>query len=135
MYGFTSLAAGLSLAVVASSAIAAPTPAVVTACYNKVSGRARIVDSVKDCRPGEDSLVWNVQGPAGPQGVPVFPAPPGLPARRRCWRSRTGRVHREPTGSPGPAGPAGTDPDQPDQSQHIVYRTLDRLGRRRLSRG
>ncbi|MFZ0394215.1 MAG: tail fiber protein [Terracidiphilus sp.] len=110
MYGFTSLAAGLSLAVVASSAIAAPTPAVVTACYNKVSGRARIVDSVKDCRPGEDSLVWNVQGPAGPQGVPGVPGSAG-PAGPAGAAGAAGPAGPQgPTGSTGPAGPAGTIP-------------------------
>ena len=67
MQHLPSLAAGLSLAIATTAAIAAPAPTVITACYNKENGRARIVESVKDCRHDEDSLVWNEEGPAGPQ--------------------------------------------------------------------
>jgi hypothetical protein len=77
-----SIALGLTLALAATAAVAAPAPTpttkIIIACYNKETGRARIVDSVKDCRHDEDSLVWNAEGPAGPAGPQGPQGPMGM---------------------------------------------------------
>ena len=57
---------------------------VIHACYNKQTGRLRVVGSSASCGPGERSLAWNQNGPSGPPGP------------------------RGSTGSPGPSGPAGS---------------------------
>jgi hypothetical protein len=58
---------------------------VISACYDKVSGQARLYDSEtgspKGCGPKEKTLAWNqagVQGPAGPQGPQGEPGPSGV---------------------------------------------------------
>jgi hypothetical protein len=116
MHVHHSLALGLTLAFAATSALAAPTPSptpstsVITACYNKDTGRARIVASVKDCRNDEDSLVWNVEGPAGPQGPIGFTGPqgPAGPAGKAGAAGAAGPIGPAgATGVAGPAGPAG----------------------------
>ena len=56
---------------------------VIHACYNKPTGRLRVVDSSASCRSAERPLTWNQNGPSGP------PGPPGS------------------TGGPGPSGPPG----------------------------
>jgi hypothetical protein len=99
-----SIALGFTLAFAATTALAAPSPSptpttsVITACYNKETGRARIVESVKDCHHDEDSLVWNVEGPAGPAGAAGPQGPVGLTGPQGA----TG-----PAGKAGPAGVAG----------------------------
>lgn len=63
----------------------------IIACYNRVTGSARIVNSVAECRPGESYVTWNIAGPAGsigPAGA-IGPAGPEGPAG--------------PQGSPAPA--------------------------------
>ena len=52
------------------------------ACVSKSSGTIKIVDSPEDCGKGEESLSWNLSGPAGPVGPagPEGPAgPQGIP--------------------------------------------------------
>jgi hypothetical protein len=86
------------LASAAAVAAAAPSPAatnVIIACYNVQTGRARIVPSTAACAPTESYVIWNIRGPAGPQG-PQGPAGPPGP------QGATG-----PKGAPGSAGPAG----------------------------
>ena len=59
---------------------------VINACVNRHGGRVRVVPGPNACRRGEQSLAWNVQGPAGPPGPagadgapgPAGPAPRGL---------------------------------------------------------
>lgn len=74
--------------------VAAPPPAstVIIACYNTQNGRARIVASTANCTQNESFVVWNIRGPAGPQGVSGPAGPQGV---------------QGPKGSPGPAGPTG----------------------------
>ena len=55
-------AAGASWAVAADNG-----PEQIYACANP-AGQPRIVDSADDCKKQETSLVWNIVGPAGPQG-------------------------------------------------------------------
>lgn len=86
------------------SASAAPASTVIIACYNNQNGRARIVSSTANCTSNESFVIWNIKGPAGPQGpagpkgasgLPGPAGPPGL----------TGPAG--PTGATGPAGPRG----------------------------
>jgi hypothetical protein len=61
---------------------------VITACYQKVGGNLRVVDAAAgdECRPSEQALTWNEQGPKGDPGAQGDPGPKG------------------DTGPPGPAG-------------------------------
>lgn len=68
------------------SAQAGP-PAVIHACADR-NGNLRVAD---ECRPREQPIAWNVEGPAGPAGAPGVAGPAG------------------PAGPTGPAGPAGRD--------------------------
>jgi hypothetical protein len=93
-----------------TAALAAPKPAVIVACYNKLTGRARIVNAAFECLRDENVLTWNVEGPAGPPG----PAGPiGLtgatgPAGPAGVAGKTGSAGPQgATGANGPAGPAG----------------------------
>src|SRR5580658_7046754 len=61
-----------------TAAMAAPKSTVITACYNKDSGRARIVKSAAECRRDEDFVTWNIEGPAGPAGAQGPAGPMGL---------------------------------------------------------
>jgi hypothetical protein len=68
-------------------------------CYARSGGGLRVIDaSVTNCKAGETSLDWNVQGQQGPQGSqgPNGPAGPAGP-----------QGPQGPTGSQGPAGPQG----------------------------
>jgi hypothetical protein len=87
--------AALSLLLASTAAAAAPAPAaptVIIACYSNQNGRARIVASTAECNQYESFVVWNIRGPAGPQGVAGPAGPQGA---------------QGPKGSTGPAGPAG----------------------------
>jgi hypothetical protein len=59
------------------------------------AGMIRIVDADEECRPGEEPLDWNKQGPEGPQGEQG-------PAGRQGEQGPAG-----PQGEPGPTGPQG----------------------------
>ena len=68
-------------------------------CYARSGGSLRVIDAtVTNCKAGETSLDWNVQGQQGPQGSqgPNGPAGPAGP-----------QGPQGPTGSQGPAGPQG----------------------------
>ncbi|HEX8813457.1 MAG TPA: hypothetical protein VF742_15820, partial [Terracidiphilus sp.] len=95
---------------------AAAGPNVIIACYNKETGRARIVNSVKDCRHDEDSVSWNimglqgppgVQGPAGPKGAAGPQGPQGLQGLAGPAGPKGATGPAGATGPQGPAGPAG----------------------------
>src|SRR5262245_32956451 len=63
---------------------------VVNGCYDKDTGKLRVIDSATaSCKAGESPLNWNLVGPQGPAG-PAGPA--GAPGR---------------DGAAGPQGPAG----------------------------
>jgi len=65
-------------------------------CYARSGGSLRVIDAtVTNCKAGETSLDWNVQGQQGPQG-PNGPAGPAGP-----------QGPQGTTGSQGPAGPQG----------------------------
>ncbi len=75
-------------------------------CYDKDSGRLRVVDVERRCASDERSIVWSERGrrgdagprgqagPAGPAGTKGEPGPAGPPG---------------PSGPAGAAGPAGAD--------------------------
>src|SRR6478672_13022873 len=65
-------------------------------CYARSGGSLRVIDAtVTNCKAGETSLDWNVQGQQGPQG-PNGPAGPAGP-----------QGPQGTTGLQGPAGPQG----------------------------
>ena len=69
---------------------------VIHACFTKSTGTIRVIDnSVTNCKSGETSLAWNVQGPPGPQGPQGSVGPQGA------------QGVAGPTGSTGPGGPTG----------------------------
>jgi hypothetical protein len=97
-------AAAMSLLLASTAAVAAPSPqanTVIIACYNTLNGRARIVPSTSSCTQGESYVIWNIRGPAGPQG-PQGPAGPQGATGPRGAQGSPG-----PTGAQGPQGPAG----------------------------
>jgi hypothetical protein len=87
-----------------SAAMAAPKSTVIIACYNKETGRARIVNSAAECRRDENAISWNIEGPAGPQGLQGPAGPPG-PIGLQGPAGPAGA--KGATGAPGPAGPQG----------------------------
>jgi Phage Tail Collar Domain/Collagen triple helix repeat (20 copies) len=100
-------AAAMSLLLASTAAVAAPSPqatTVIIACYNVQNGRARIVPSTSSCTQGESYVVWNIRGPAGPQGAAGPAGAPG-PAGPQGIRGPAGPAG--PTGAMGLAGPAG----------------------------
>jgi hypothetical protein len=72
------------------------------ACYEKDSGRLRVVDN-ESCHQDERKLIWNVKGPEGPRGERGPAGPNG----------DIGRIGPEgpagPAGAVGPQGPAGPE--------------------------
>lgn len=78
---------------------------VISACYDKQSGHARIYDAEgttpKDCGNNEQSISWNQMGPEGPAG----PQGPQGPMGPQGPKGDTGDIG--PTGPQGPAGPQG----------------------------
>lgn len=52
----------------------------ISACYSKIGGAVRVIDAERGqaCKPSEESISWNQQGPPGPQGEPGPGARPAL---------------------------------------------------------
>jgi hypothetical protein len=98
IFGFVA-ATSLAVVVLAGTVAFADIPdnGVVHACYDKDSGRVRVVDN-KRCRDDERKITWSVKGPAGPRGE-------SGPAGADGKNGPAGPVG--PQGDPGPAGPAG----------------------------
>lgn len=97
------VAAAVSIGAAGIAAATIPTDNVIDACYSKSGGTLRVIDSsVTNCKQGETSLAWNVQGPKGGQGDigPVGPAGPAGPAGPEGPEG--------PEGPAGPTGPAGS---------------------------
>lgn len=74
---FRAAAAAMSLAVLATGAVAVSAsavddPNVVYACVKKSNGDVKIVNEAKKCSKGWVKISWNVTGPQGPAG-PVGP--------------------------------------------------------------
>jgi len=57
-----------------------PASTVILACAKKENGQLRIVADHSECRPSEDPISWNAEGPAGPAG----PAGPQGPQGSDC---------------------------------------------------
>ena len=72
--GVLASAAGAALAL-SGAAAAQQEDEAVHACRHPNGGWVRIVQSADSCRPREQSVSWNVTGPAGPEG-PAGPAGP-----------------------------------------------------------
>ena len=107
LFGLTSL-----LVVVVAGAVAfadIPDSGVVHACYDRDSGRVRVVDNT-GCGANERKISWSARGPegprggAGPAGARGAPGPAGA-AGAKGERGAVGPAG--PKGDPGPAGPAG----------------------------
>ncbi len=88
----------VTLAVAVGSATAgleaALSDGVITACRHK-SGYLLVPSPGKACKKAEQTMIWNVRGPAGPAGPAGNPGPAGA----------QGEVG--PTGPAGPPGPSG----------------------------
>lgn len=81
---------------------------VIHGCYTKSTGTIRIIDSaVTNCKSGETSLQWNVEGPRGPQGLPGPAGPAGVPGAPGAPGAPGETGAAGPTGPAGPVGPAG----------------------------
>jgi hypothetical protein len=119
VFALTSLAVVLVAGAVAFADI--PDDGVLHACYDKESGRLRVVDN-KGCHHDERKITWSQKGPQGPRGEagpagangPAGPAGPKGetgPAGERGVMGPDGPMGPQglvgPDGPPGPAGPAG----------------------------
>lgn len=119
LFAMTSLAVVVVAGAVAFADI--PDDGVVHACYDKDSGRVRIVDN-KGCERDERKITWHQEGPRGPQGErgpagadgkmgPAGPVGPPGPAGERGPIGEDGPMGPQglvgPDGPAGPAGPAG----------------------------
>jgi hypothetical protein len=118
MYGL--LAATVVVVVVAGAVAFADIPdhGVVEACYDRGSGRIRVVDN-SGCGANERNITWNARGPEGPrgQGGPAGPAGakgaigPQGPAGPKGETGPAGKDGatglRGPAGADGPPGPQG----------------------------
>jgi hypothetical protein len=71
-------AAGGALAV-GKAATAEAEAEVITACRHPNGGWVRIVAAESDCRPREQAVTWNTEGPAGAPGPAGPPGPKGDP--------------------------------------------------------
>ncbi len=89
---------------VETAAMAAPAPKVIHACYNDSNGLVHIVNASSACKPGEQAVSWNVEGPTGPAGPKGATGPAG-PEGPPGPTGATGPAG--PKGATGPAGPAG----------------------------
>ncbi len=103
----TGLATGTVVILMGGLAYATiPTNNQIDACYARSGGALRVIDSsVTQCKQGETSLAWSVQGAAGPQG-PTGPAGPSGPQGPQGAQGAAGPAG--PTGATGPAGPPGS---------------------------
>jgi type VI secretion system Hcp family effector len=94
------------LAAVTTMAFAEPSTTIgdqLAACRSS-SGYLRVPEDGRGCRRGEEQLVWNISGPAGPAG----PAGATGPAGAAGAPGTDGAAGSPgPAGAPGPAGPAG----------------------------
>lgn len=112
------------VALVAGTAAAVTGPSsTVAACVDRVSGNVRLtapgVQKVRPCAANEESVVWNVEGPAGPAGAPGAPGPsgadgapgpkgdPGQPGPKGDKGDPGERGPQGEQGAQGPQGPAG----------------------------
>jgi hypothetical protein len=95
VFVLTSLAVVLVAGAVAFADI--PDDGVLHACYDKESGRLRVVDN-KGCHDDERKITWSQKGPQGPRGE----AGPAGAAGDRGPAGPAG-----PKGEAGPAGPTG----------------------------
>ena len=94
--GVLLLVAGVAYATIPDSSGA------IHGCYARSGGSLRVIDaSVTNCKAGETSLDWNVQGQQGPQGPQGADGPAG-PSGQQGPQGPTG-----PQGPAGPPGPSG----------------------------
>jgi hypothetical protein len=77
--GLIAFVAGAALAAGAAAYASIPSPeGVIIACYSKSGGALRVIDSsVTNCKKGETSLSWNLQGQPGEPGADGAPGPAG----------------------------------------------------------
>jgi len=114
-YGLLALTTVVVVVVAGAVAFAdIPDHGVVQACYDRESGRLRVVDN-SGCGAHERKITWNARGPEGPRGEvgpagakgAAGPQGPAGPAGTTGAVGLQGPVG--PKGDSGPAGPAGKD--------------------------
>ena len=92
----TALAGGVAWAAI-------PSGNLIDACYQKVEGQLRVIDSTETCRPSELPISWNQVGQQGPQGLQGPKGDTG----------ETGATGPQgPQGEPGPQGERGLQGEQ-----------------------
>lgn len=102
---FVILAALLLLAGTGIAVAAIPGPdSAVTGCYDTKKGDLRVIDpgAGQTCGKHEQSLTWNLQGPAGPPGAAGADGAPGKDGA---------------DGAPGPQGPQGLPGQDGDKGE------------------
>ena len=78
----------------------------VVACRSS-SGYLRIPEDGRGCRRGEEQVVWNITGPAGPAGPAGVAGPAGADGADGPAGAPGPAGAAGPAGAQGPAGPAG----------------------------
>jgi hypothetical protein len=92
----------LAIVLFGTSLVVAQDGEIIHACVDQ-TGNLRIIEADESCRPNEQALSWNQQGP---QGVAGEQGPQGEPAL--CPPADVEVIGVEgPQGDPGPAGPQG----------------------------
>jgi len=79
---------------------------VITACASP-SGQLRLVASGETCKQNEKRIVWDMQGPPGPQGVPGVAGPQGPQGAQGPQGPQGQTGPQGPQGQTGPQGPQG----------------------------
>src|SRR2546423_15233411 len=103
--GFTTLAAVVAAGAVAFADV--PDGGTVHACYDKDSGRVRIVDNT-GCGDSERKISWSARGPEGPRGEA---GPAGARGERGLAGPAGPAGPKGERGATGPAGPVGAQGD------------------------
>lgn len=105
-------AAVLAVVAIGTAAGAIPTGNVIDGCYQTQNGMLRVIDAATDaCRPSEEALAWNVQGPKGDkgdQGEKGDTGPQGPQGPEGLQGQRGPQGPQGPKGDKGDAGPAGS---------------------------
>ena len=101
----------LPVVLIAGSVASAHDPhdGVIRGCYDKESGRLRVVDVDRRCQGDERSITWNDRGRRGNEGPRGGTGPAGPKGERGPAGPKGETGPAGPAGTPGLAGPAGPD--------------------------
>jgi hypothetical protein len=120
------IAAGLGILALGGGVAFATIPGaggVIRACYAKLNGVVRVIDSGASCRMTENPLSWNqvgqqgLQGPAGPQGAKGDQGAQGAQGLKGDQGAQGAPGQQGPNGDAGPTGAAGAQGPQGPQGE------------------